>query len=77
MGDLSVNESAKVPWTEIVQQKRDDQYKKICKTKEAIATLPQQDVDAITSINSVPELASKIANGELKSSIVAEAYISR
>ncbi|KAI5365423.1 putative amidase signature domain-containing protein [Septoria linicola] len=77
MGDLSVNESARVPWADIVQQKRDDQYKKICTTQEAIATLPQQDIDAITGIDSVPKLASKIADGELKASIVAEAYISR
>ncbi len=76
MGDHSVYEPADVSWTRIVQQKRDDQNKKICKIEDSQA-LSEGDIDAMTNIDSVSGLASKIASGELKASAVVKAYIHR
>lgn len=66
-----------VPWTEIVQQKQADQSKKISEYEQAYALESLQDpqIEGITSIDAVEDLAARIAAKEFTAVQVTKAYI--
>lgn len=65
-----------VPWTEIVKQKRADQSEKISEYEQTYASEPLQDsqIEAITSVDAVEDLAARIAAKEFTAVQVTKAY---
>ncbi|GIZ48138.1 hypothetical protein CKM354_001121100 [Cercospora kikuchii] len=69
----------RVPWTEIVKQKRADQSKRISEYEQIYISEPLQDsqIEAITSIDAVEDLATRIAAKEFTAVAATKAYIQK